>query len=257
MRLVRPQRQPGPPAADRVQGPLRRRRGADLDLQQAAVLPEGEGPVRRRRPGRGPAVVGGHRRLAALPRCRDKRDAGKYEDSRAHVSPGRLLRHLDAGAAVRRQVDDHAGRRRRGRPGADPAVGFGCRGVRPLARHQRADQGTWCCSRPTAGATRTRRSSTSAPCPWLCNGAKQCGKKIDWLTDNKASGRRNANPHWSPDGRELRVHRPGEHRHRGRPDLDGRVRDRTSGGRSRRRRASTTAPTGAAETGPTRLRPAP
>ena len=38
--------------------------------------------------------------------------------------------------------------------------------------------------------------------PWLCNGVKQCRKKIDWLTDNKASGRRNANPHWSPDGRD-------------------------------------------------------
>lgn len=23
-----------------------------------------------------------------------------------------------------------------------------------------------------------------------------------WLTDNEASGRRNANPHWSPDGRD-------------------------------------------------------
>jgi len=38
--------------------------------------------------------------------------------------------------------------------------------------------------------------------PWLCNGVKQCRKKIDWLTNNKASGRRNANPHWSPDGRD-------------------------------------------------------
>ena len=31
--------------------------------------------------------------------------------------------------------------------------------------------------------------------PWLCNGVKQCRRKIDWLTNNKASGRRNANPH--------------------------------------------------------------
>ena len=66
--------------------------------------------------------------------------------------------------------------------------------------------------------------------PWLCNGAKECGRKIDWLTNNKASGRRNANPHWSPDGTELRVHRPGEHQHRGRPDLDGEVRDRRAAG---------------------------
>ena len=24
-----------------------------------------------------------------------------------------------------------------------------------------------------------------------------------WLTDNAATGRRNANPHWSPDGRNI------------------------------------------------------
>ena len=36
--------------------------------------------------------------------------------------------------------------------------------------------------------------------PWLCNGAKQCGREITWLTHNLRSGRRNANPHWSPDG---------------------------------------------------------
>ena len=38
--------------------------------------------------------------------------------------------------------------------------------------------------------------------PVGCNGVKQCRKKIVWLTDNEASGRRNANPHWSPDGRD-------------------------------------------------------
>ena len=39
--------------------------------------------------------------------------------------------------------------------------------------------------------------------PATCGSPKACRKAMMWLTDNAASGRRNANPHWSPDGRNL------------------------------------------------------
>lgn len=39
--------------------------------------------------------------------------------------------------------------------------------------------------------------------PALCASLKACHAKLRWLTDNAASGRRNANPHWSPTGRDL------------------------------------------------------
>jgi dipeptidyl aminopeptidase/acylaminoacyl peptidase len=39
--------------------------------------------------------------------------------------------------------------------------------------------------------------------PATCTSPKACRKAIVWLTDNGATGRRNANPHWSPDGRNL------------------------------------------------------
>ena len=46
-------------------------------------------------------------------RMSDKRDAGKYEDSRAQVTPDGSFVTWTAAAAVGRQVHDHAGRRRR------------------------------------------------------------------------------------------------------------------------------------------------
>jgi hypothetical protein len=36
--------------------------------------------------------------------------------------------------------------------------------------------------------------------PLSCNFPKPCAKQTIWLTDNEASGRRAANPQWSPDG---------------------------------------------------------
>jgi Tol biopolymer transport system component len=39
--------------------------------------------------------------------------------------------------------------------------------------------------------------------PATCTTPTACRKAIVWLTDNRASGRRNANPHWSPNGRNL------------------------------------------------------
>jgi WD40-like Beta Propeller Repeat len=42
-----------------------------------------------------------------------------------------------------------------------------------------------------------------ATVPATCPSLSACTASIHWLTDNRASGRRNANPQWSPDGRSL------------------------------------------------------
>ncbi len=38
--------------------------------------------------------------------------------------------------------------------------------------------------------------------PATCPTPKACRQAMEWLTDNEASGRRNANPHWAPNGRD-------------------------------------------------------
>ena len=134
-------------------------------------------------------------------RMSDKRDAGKYEDSRAQVSPdGSFVTwtrvRLSDGKSTIMRVDVD---------GDDPAPilpwGLGVE-VYDLSRAT---------SGPTQGLVLFEAYGRGDPdatfvdlgtVPWLCNGVKQCRKKIDWLTNNKASGRRNANPHWSPDGRD-------------------------------------------------------
>ena len=42
-----------------------------------------------------------------------------------------------------------------------------------------------------------------ATVPATCHPLSDCVAKIRWLTDNGATGRRNANPQWSPDGSSL------------------------------------------------------
>ncbi len=42
-----------------------------------------------------------------------------------------------------------------------------------------------------------------ATVPATCRSLEACTAKIHWLTDNGATGRRNANPQWSPDGSSL------------------------------------------------------
>jgi Tol biopolymer transport system component len=42
-----------------------------------------------------------------------------------------------------------------------------------------------------------------ATVPATCTSLADCTAKIRWLTDNQATGRRNANPQWSPDGKNL------------------------------------------------------
>ena len=132
-------------------------------------------------------------------RMSDKRDAGKYEDSRAQLSPDggfvtwTRVRLSDGKSTIMRVDVD----------GDDPAPilpwGLGVE-VYDLSRAT---------SGPTRGLVLFEAYGRGDPdatfvdlgtVPWMCNGVKQCRKKIDWLTDNEASGRRNANAHWSPDG---------------------------------------------------------
>jgi Tol biopolymer transport system component len=42
-----------------------------------------------------------------------------------------------------------------------------------------------------------------ATVPTTCGSLADCTTKIVWLTDNAATGRRNANPQWSPDGSSI------------------------------------------------------
>ncbi len=42
-----------------------------------------------------------------------------------------------------------------------------------------------------------------ATVPATCTSVADCTAKIRWITDNAATGRRNANPQWSPDGSSL------------------------------------------------------
>ena len=137
----------------------------------------------------------------------------------------RVLRHLDASATLRRQVHDHAGRRRRRRPGADPAVGPGRRGVRPLARHQWADPGPG----PLRGL-RPRRPGRDVRRPGHRAVALQRREAVpqeDRLADGQQGvGSSQRQPALVARRPRLRLHRPREHRHRGRPDLDDGVRHR-------------------------------
>jgi len=126
--------------------------------------------------------------------------AGKYEDGYAHVSPdGSLvtwtrLRLSDGKSTIMRVDTD----------GDDPAP------LLPWGLVEVYDLST-ATSGPTRGLLLFEAYGRGDPdatfvdlgtVPILCNGIKQCRKRIVWLTDNEASGRRNANPHWSPDGRD-------------------------------------------------------
>ena len=42
-----------------------------------------------------------------------------------------------------------------------------------------------------------------ATVPATCRSLRACTANLRWLTDNAATGRRNANPQWSPRGRNL------------------------------------------------------
>ena len=134
-------------------------------------------------------------------RLTEKGDLAKYMDSRAQVTPDGAfvlwtrVRLSDFKATVMRVDVD----------GDDPAP------ILPWGLGVEVFDVSHATSGPTRGLVLFEAYGRGDPdatfvdlgaVPWLCNGVKQCRKKIDWLTNNKASGRRNANPHWSPDGRD-------------------------------------------------------
>jgi Tol biopolymer transport system component len=134
-----------------------------------------------------------------LVRMSDKRDAGRYEDNRAQVSPDgsfvtwTRVRVSDGKSTIMRVDVD----------GGDPAP------ILPWGLGVEVYDLSHATSGPTKGLVLFEAYGRGDPdatfvdlgtVPWLCNGVRQCRRKIDWLTDNEASGRRNANPHWSPDG---------------------------------------------------------
>jgi hypothetical protein len=133
-------------------------------------------------------------------RMSDARDAGKYEDGYAHVTPDgsfvtwTRLRLSDGKSTIMRVDVD----------GDDPAP------VLPWGLGVEVYDLSTATSGPTEDLILFEAYGRGDPdatfvdlgtVPVGCNGVKQCRKKIVWLTDNAASGRRNANPHWSPDGR--------------------------------------------------------
>ena len=135
-------------------------------------------------------------------RMSDARDAGKYEDGRAQVTPGgsfvtwTRVRLSDGKSTIMRVDVD----------GDDPAP------ILPWGLGVEVYDLSHATSGPTEGLVLFEAYGRGDPdatfvdlgtVPWLCNGVKQCRRKIDWLTNNKASGRRNANPHWSPDGTDF------------------------------------------------------
>ncbi len=137
---------------------------------------------------------------SGLVRMSEARDAGRFEDGRAQVSPDgsfvtwTRLRLSDGKSTIMRMDVD----------GDDPAP------ILPWGLGVEVYDLSHATSGPTRGLVLFEAYGRGDPdatfvdlgtVPWLCNGVKQCRRKIDWLTNNRASGRRNANPHWSPDGR--------------------------------------------------------
>jgi Tol biopolymer transport system component len=65
------------------------------------------------------------------------------------------------------------------------------------------DQRICSSSSRSAAATPTKTFVDIAAVPTTCGSLAECASKIVWLTDNAATGRRNANPQWSPDDSSL------------------------------------------------------
>jgi len=125
--------------------------------------------------------------------------AGKYEDSYAHVSRGGFfvtwtrVRVSDGRSTIMRVDVD----------GDDEAA------LLPWTLGVEANDLSLAKSGPTRDLVIFESNGRGDPdatfvdigtFPILCNRPKQCAKQIVWLTDNKASGKRAANPQWSPDG---------------------------------------------------------
>jgi len=138
---------------------------------------------------------------SALHRLSVASAAGKYEDSYAHVSP-------DGSFVTFRRVRLSDGKSTIMRIDAD---GDDLRPLLPWGLGVEVNDLSTATSGPTEGLILFEAYGRGDPdatfvdlgtVPILCNSIMACRKQIVWLTDNEASGRRNANPHWSPDGRD-------------------------------------------------------
>jgi Tol biopolymer transport system component len=125
--------------------------------------------------------------------------AGKYEDSYAHLSRGGFfvtwtrVRVADGKSTIVRVDSD----------GDDE------RALLPWGLGVEANDVSLARSGPTRDLVifesngRGRAGATFVDIgtmPLGCNSMRECGRKVVWLTDNRATGKRAANPQWSPDG---------------------------------------------------------
>ncbi len=128
--------------------------------------------------------------------------SGKYEDSYVHASrDGSYLvfmrRRLSDGSTALVRTDSNGGNPQRITPwgwgveinDVSTAAGGPAKDMVVFEAYGRGDPNATFVDLGTVPAT--------------CGTPQACRKAIVWLTDNAASGRRNANPHWSPDGRNL------------------------------------------------------
>jgi Tol biopolymer transport system component len=128
---------------------------------------------------------------------------GIFEDYRAHQSPdGRYVvflrvRNADATSAMfRTDATD--------RDDARPLTPWGLRAdVFDLSAARRGPTANLIVFETYGRGDPAKTFVDLATVPATCPSLRQCIKQITWLTDNRASGRRNANPQWSPDGSSL------------------------------------------------------
>jgi hypothetical protein len=126
--------------------------------------------------------------------------AGKFEDAYVHASrDGSYLvfmrRRLSDGATALFRMDDH-----------------GLQRITPWGLGIEVNDVSTAASGPTEDLVLFEAYGRGDPdatfvdlgtVPATCSSPSGCRQAIVWLTDNAASGRRNANPHWSPNGKNL------------------------------------------------------
>jgi hypothetical protein len=127
---------------------------------------------------------------------------GAFEDGYLHVAPGRgYLTFMR-----RRNADGHTALFRMDLDGSDQ------RQLTPWAVSAEGNDLSTARSGPTKDLMvfesygRGDRDLTFvdiATVPTTCRTLAACTARIRWITDNAATGRRNANPQWSPDGSSL------------------------------------------------------
>jgi Tol biopolymer transport system component len=127
---------------------------------------------------------------------------GTFEDYSAHVSPDhtyltfRRLRNAGGGSALFR-MDLGGGHVRQLTPYALNAD------VYDLSTARRGPTKDLLVFESFGRGDADKTFVDIATVPATCSSLADCTSKIVWLTDNAATGRRNANPQWSPDGSSL------------------------------------------------------